>query len=349
MKELAQNPNALELVFRGEEILATRARTANVDGREDPLLSDAPLEVQFLVTRALELFVDDLVHLRAGLDERRRDDGEAASLFDIPRGAEEALRTLKGVGIHPPGEDLAGGGHDGVVSAGEAGDGVEQDHHVLLMFNQALGLLDDHFRHLHVPGRGFVEGAGDHFPAHRALHFRHLFRALIDEQHDQHGFRIVVGDGLRDVLQHQGFPRLRRRNNQAPLPLPDGRHQINDAGGEVFRAARAALEAESFLGKEGGEVLKENLVLLCVWFAVVDLINFEQREVALSVLRRTNLPCDAVAGAQIEAADLARGDVDVVGPGQIGRVRGAKEAEAVLKNLQRAVSVDVFAVLRVLA
>ena len=96
------------------------------------------------------------------------------------------------------------------------------------------------------------------------------------------------------------------------------------------------------------QVLEENFVLLRVRFAVVDLINLKQCEVALSVLRWTNLPCDAIAGAQIETTNLARGDVDIVGPGQIGRVRGAKESEAVLKNLQRAISVDVFAVLCVL-
>ena len=63
VEQFAQNPNALELVFRGEEIFAAGARTANVDGRENPLLSNASFEVQFLVPRALELFVDDLVHL----------------------------------------------------------------------------------------------------------------------------------------------------------------------------------------------------------------------------------------------------------------------------------------------
>ena len=58
-------------------------------------------------------------------------------------------------------------------------------------------------------------------------------------------------------------------------------------------------------------------------------------------------PGDGVAGAQVEAADLARADVDVVRAGEIGAVRGAQEAEAVLQDLEHAVAVDVLAVPRV--
>ena len=102
MEELAQNPNALKLIFRGEEIFPTRTGTANVDGREHALFGNAPLEVKFLVSRALKLFVDDLIHFRARFDQGRGDDGQAAAFLDIPSGAKEALRALEGVGIYPP-------------------------------------------------------------------------------------------------------------------------------------------------------------------------------------------------------------------------------------------------------
>ncbi len=51
-------------------------------------------------------------------------------------------------------------------------------------------------------------------------------------------------------------------------------------------------------------------------------------------------------GAQVEAADLARADIDVVRTCQVRAVRGAQEAEAVLQDLQHAVAVDVLAVAR---
>src|SRR5690606_27885133 len=63
---------------------------------------------------------------------------------------------------------------------------------------------------------------------------------------------------------------------------------------------------------------------------------------------RADLADDGVAGTQVEAADLAGRDVDVVRAGQVGGVRGAQEAEAVLENLQHAVAGDLFAAFRVL-
>ena len=40
------------------------------------------------------------------------------------------------------------GRHDGVVGARQAGDGIQQDHHVALVLDQALGFFDHHLGHL---------------------------------------------------------------------------------------------------------------------------------------------------------------------------------------------------------
>jgi hypothetical protein len=58
-----------------------------------------------------------------------------------------------------------------------------------LVFDQALGLFDDHLGNLHVARRRLVEGRGNHFAHHGALHLGHFFRALVDQQHDQEGIR----------------------------------------------------------------------------------------------------------------------------------------------------------------
>jgi hypothetical protein len=58
--------------------------------------------------------------------------------------------------------------------------GVEEDHHVALVLDQALGLLDHHVGDLHVPRRRLVEGRGDDLGAahaHGALHLRDFLRA----------------------------------------------------------------------------------------------------------------------------------------------------------------------------
>src|SRR5271155_4030074 len=94
---------------------------------------------------------------------------------------------------------------------------------------------------------------------------------------------------------------------------------------------------------ERRQVLEQHLAARALRAVEIDLAHLQEREVALAVLRRTDETGDRVAGAQIEAADLARGHVNVVGPGEIARIRGPQEAKAVLQDLEHAVAVDVLA------
>ena len=124
-----------------------------------------------------------------GIDKRRRDDGQRAAFFDVAGRAEEALRSLQGVRINTTGQNLAGGRHDSVVGPAEARNRVEQDNHVALVLDQALGLFDDHFRDLNVARRRFIERRGDNLAVDRALHVGDFFRAFVDQQHDQVALR----------------------------------------------------------------------------------------------------------------------------------------------------------------
>jgi hypothetical protein len=58
---------------------------------------------------------------------------------------------------------------------------------------------------------GLVKRGADHFAADRPLHVRHLFGALVGEQHDQGYFRMVGGDGIGDALQQHRFAGARLR------------------------------------------------------------------------------------------------------------------------------------------
>src|SRR5690606_5400416 len=272
-------------VFTQQQLFATRTGTAHVDGREHALLRHLAVEVQFHVASALEFLVDHLVHLRTGVDQTGGDDGQAAAFLDIACCTEETFRTLQGVGVHTTGQYLAGGGDDRVVGACETRDGVEQDDHVFLVLDQALGLLDDHFGHLYVTRGRLVEGRSHHFAAHRALHFRHFLRTLVDQQHDQAALGRVARDRLRDVLQDQRLAGLRRRYDQAALALADGGYEINDAGTEVFGAAVAGFQREAFVGEERGKVFEQDFGARVFRLVEVDRIHLEQREVALAFLR----------------------------------------------------------------
>ncbi|MCY1204180.1 hypothetical protein D9M72_157030 [compost metagenome] len=159
---------------------------------------------------------------------------------------------------------------------------------------------------------------------------------------------IVAGDVGRDVLQHDGLARFRRSDDQAALSLADRRAEVDHAAGEVFGGAVAGFHLQALVGEQGSEVLEQDLVLGVLGTVEVDGVDLEQREVTLAFLRRTNLADYGVAGAQVEATDLAGRDIDVVRAGQVGGVGGAQKAEAVLEDLQHAVTGDLLATLRVL-
>ena len=69
---------------------------------------------------------------------------------------------------------------------------------------------------------------------------------------------------------------------------------------------------------------------------IVDGLDSQQREVALVFLRRANLARHRGPGAQPEAANLARRDVNVVGAREVVIIGAAKKAEAVGQDFQRA-------------
>ena len=213
------------------------------------------------------------------------------------------------MGVHTAGEHLAGAWNHGVEGPGQAGDGIEQDHHIAFVLDQTLGFFDDHIRHLHVACRRLVEGRGDHFRAARAygaLHFRDFLGALVDEQHDHVGLGIVGQNRLRDILHHDRLTRLGRSDEQTALSLADGRDEIDDAGGEILGAAIALFEGQALIREQGREVFKEDLASGVFGPAEIDFADLEQGEVAFAVLGRANLAGGGVARAQIEATNLAR-------------------------------------------
>ena len=229
------------------------------------------------------------------------------------------------------------GRDDGVVGARQARDRIEQDHDVALVLHQALGLFDHHFGHLHVARGGLVEGGTDDFAAHAALHVGDFFRTLVDQQHDQRDFGMIGGDGVGDALQQHRLTGARRRHDQAALAFADGRQQIHHAAGVIVADG---FQLQPLVGIQRRQVVEEDLVARFLGRFEVDGIDFDQREVALAFLGRADLAADGVAGAQIETADLAGRDVDIVGAGKVVVLGRAQEAEAVGQAFQHAFAED---------
>src|SRR5690606_33102167 len=157
----AQAPGDLDLFGREQLLFAARTRGVDVDRGEDALVGEAAREPQLHVAGALELLEDHLVHLRAGLHERGREDGGRAAALDVARRAEEALRRVERGGVDTAREDAPGCRRGQVVGAPEAGDRVEQNDDVVAELDETLGALDRELGDRRVVFGGPVEGRGD--------------------------------------------------------------------------------------------------------------------------------------------------------------------------------------------
>ena len=300
--------------------------------------------MDFHVAGTLELFKDHVVHAAAGVDQGCGDDGERSAFFHVSGRGKKSARALQGVGVNTAGKHFARGRSDGVIGAGQTRDGIEQDDHVALVFHEALGFFQDHFRDLDVSLRRLVEGGADDFALHGALHVRDFFRALVNQQHDERDFRVVAGDGVGERLQHHGFAGARRRDDQSALALADRAEQVEHSARQVFTRR---LHFQAALGIERREVVKENFVARDFRIFKVDRFDLDQREIALAVLWRANLSGNGIACSQIELANLRRRYVNIVRAGvQIVVLRSAQEAEAIGQAFEDAFREDQAILLR---
>ncbi len=216
----------------------------------------------------------------------------------------------------------------------------EKDHDVAAMLDEALGLFNDHFGDLDVAHGGLVEGRGDDFAMHRALHVGDFLGALVDQQHDQIAFGVIGGDRLRDVLQQHRFAGAGRRDDEGALALADRRDDIDDAGGKILARRIVDFEFQALVGIERRQIVEMDLVADLLRILEIDGVDFQKREIALPFLRAADKPFDGVAGAQAKAADLRGRDIDVVRARKIIGVGRTQEAEAVLQHLDDAVADD---------
>src|SRR5947208_3616981 len=337
-QEVAEQVHLVELFLGEQDLFLAGAGPLHVDRGEGATLGDATVEDHFHVARALELLEDHLVHAGAGVDQRGGENRERAAALDVARGAEEALGLLQRVRVHTARQDLARVRHHHVVSAAQAGDRVEQDDDVLAVLHQALGLFDHHVGHLDVAIRRLVERRGDHLDARALdvlLHIRHLLGPLVDEQHDEIDLGMVFDDGVGELLEEDGLAGLGWRNDEAALAHADGTEDVHHPHRQV---AVFALELDAPFGVARAQVVERDPVLRFLRLVAVHHLDLQQGEVALPFLGRPHLTHDRIPGAQVEPLDLARRDVDVVGPVQVVPVGTAQEAVAFGQDLEDALA-----------
>ena len=340
-EHLPQQDDLLHDLGREEHLLAARARRRDVDGGERAALLELAVEDHLGVAGALELFVDHVVHAAAGVDEtggedRERARGLAVRAFDVAGGAEEALRRVERDGVHTTGERAARRRHREVVCAREARHRVEEDRDVATGLDQSLRALERELGDARVVLRRLVEGRREDLALDRAADVGDFLGSLADEHdHDVH-VGVVPGDAVRDVLEQRRLAGLRRRHDERALSEAERVHEVDEALAEV-RALD--LEVEHLVGEDGRERFEERTALRDLGVDAVDGLDAQEAEVLLIVFGWPGLSGDVVAGAQTEAAHLARADVHVVGRGK--EAAATEESEAVFDDLEDALGEDV--------
>ena len=112
-------------------------------------------------------------------------------------------------------------------------------------------------------------------------------------------------------------------------PLPTGLMRLIRPLGQVLLVG---LEVEHLVREDRDERVEVRAALGDLGLDPVDAVDPQQAPVLLLVLRLAGLAGDAVAGAQAEATDLRRGDVDVLRRGH--DAVDAQEAEALVDDLE---------------
>ena len=102
------------------------------------------------------------------------------------------------------------------------------------MLHEPLGFLQNHVRHLYVTRGGLVEGRADDLAPDGALHVRHLFGPLVNEQDDEMRIGEIRGDAFGDGLKEHGLAGAGRGDDQPALAKADGGHQVQDAHAGVL-------------------------------------------------------------------------------------------------------------------
>ena len=133
-----------QLVRWQEEFFAASAAFEDVDGGVDVTLGDFAIEHELHVTGSLKFLENELIRLGIGFDQGRAHDGQAAGFAGVAGGSKESPGQFQRACVNTAGHRTArSAAHDRIVAgAGQPGDGIKHDEHVIPGLDEALGSLD---------------------------------------------------------------------------------------------------------------------------------------------------------------------------------------------------------------
>ena len=152
---------------------------------------------------------------------------------------------------------------------------------------------------------------------------------------------MIVRDRMRDILQQHGLAGTRRRHDECALSLADRRDDVDNASGEILLGRVLVFHLQPLVRIERRQVVEIDLVARFLGILKIQRIDLEQSKIALAFFGASDVTVDGVAGAQSEAADLRRRNVNVVRTGQVVCFRRSQKAETIGQHFNDAFADDV--------
>ena len=296
-----------------EEFVSARAGLGNIDGGEDSLFCEGAVEAQFHVSGAFKLFEDDVVHSVLRFDEGRGDDGEASAFGGVACGAEELFGFDERFCVEAAGHNPTFSGLEVIVTAGEAGNRVEEDDDGFVEFNEALSAVEDHLGHLGVALRIFVEGGAVDFCVYGTSEVSDFFGTFVDEENDEGCFWVVFDDGLRDVFEKDRLSCTRRCDDEGALSFAERCYEID--GSRTDGAGTGIFEDDALVGVGCGEAVEVGGFAPFGGGDSLDGKDFFNGEKTLAIARCSQACFDLESGFETKGAVDVKGNLNILRDG----------------------------------
>ena len=202
------------------------------------------------------------------------------------------------------------------------------------MLNQTSGTLDSHLGNSLVVLRCLIKSGIKNLNVitdNCFAYIGNLLRTLIDQHDDNVHLRIVPKDGTRDILQKSRFSCLRRRYDQASLPLSDRCEEINDPHRDL---AAGTFHSQALIRKDrchAFKVIPFRGLGRCI---TIDQLDKQERGKFLLLCMYTGIPAHDIPCFQAELPDLGRRNVHIILTRKI--VVGTDKSIPVRHHLQHA-------------
>ena len=222
-----------------------------------------------------------------------------------------------------------------VVRPREPCDGIEDEDDVLPHFREAARAFERDLGDLDVAFGPVVEARSGHFAEARRLHLRHFLRALVDEEDEDSGVRMILRDSLGDRLKDHGLAGLRGRDDEGPLAHPHGTDEIDDPVRVVGLPAafESAFQPEPPVGVDRAQAVELPAPSELVGSVAVHGVEIPERGALSGARGPAGLTADLVSRPQVVARDDLRAHVDVGVARRVPGVLAPDEARAVAEPL----------------